>query len=185
LSPWIRCHWQRRRASSRNFLPILRWSGMKTGKILRGFSRQSLQPQTPPDAIAWLYAWDVVCLSWEIRRERVVKTDIIKSAQILAVGRFLELVEANGSPTRIDFGENDRLARRSVSNSKSRREIYQKLAANGYRPSDILAEAYIRGAPNIDAIDRRLVLIRGAADDNVERIGNLQREICEQACRCV
>jgi hypothetical protein len=110
----------------------------------------------PADAIAWLFTWDIAYLSWEIRRERVVKADIIKSAQILAVGRFLELVEANGSPTRINFGENDRLARRSVSNSKSKREIEKKLADNGYGSSDILAEAYILGAANIDAIDRRL-----------------------------
>ena len=47
----------------------------------------------PVDAIAWLFTWDIAYLSWEIRRERVVKADIIKSAQILAVGRFLVLID--------------------------------------------------------------------------------------------
>jgi len=94
--------------------------------------------------------------SWEIRRERAVKADIIKSAEIDAAGSFLELIDAVGDPLRIHFGGNARAARQSASNSKSRREIDQKLAANGYGPSDVLAEAYMRGAPNIDAIDRRL-----------------------------
>jgi hypothetical protein len=110
----------------------------------------------PVDAIAWLFTWDIAYLSWEIRRERVVKADIIKSAQLRAVGRFLVLIDEGGSSLLIDVGANDRAARRWASDSKSRREIDQKLAANGYGPSDILAEAYIRGAPNIDAIDRRL-----------------------------
>jgi hypothetical protein len=113
----------------------------------------------PPDAIAWLYTWDIAYLSWEIKRERVVKADIINSARISAVGRILDSIEDGASflsPTLLDVGKNDRAARLSESNSKSRREIDKKLADNGYGPSDILLAAYNLGAANIDAIDRRI-----------------------------
>jgi hypothetical protein len=53
------------------------------------FSSAITAAAKPIDAIAWLYTWDVICLSWEIRRERAVKADIIKSAQMDLVSRLL------------------------------------------------------------------------------------------------
>ena len=112
----------------------------------------------PADAIAWLYTWDIAYLSWEIKRERVVKAEIIKSACISAVGHILDSIEDEGSflARTLDVGKNKRAARQSENNSKSRREIDKKLADNGYGPSDILVGAYNFGAANIDAIDRRI-----------------------------
>jgi hypothetical protein len=110
----------------------------------------------PPDAIAWLFTWDVVCLSWEIRRERGVKADIIKSAQLRAAARFLGRIEDLGQKHEDieqnyeDLGQNYWETRRFTS------EDTAKLADNGYGPSDILAEAYIVGAADINAIDRRI-----------------------------
>jgi hypothetical protein len=106
----------------------------------------------PPDTIAWLLTWDVVCLSWEIRRERVVKADIIKSAQLRAAARFLGRIEDIGE--RYDLNEDLEQGCQEVRLFTS--EHFAKLVDNGYEPSDILAEAYIIGAADIDAIDRRI-----------------------------
>lgn len=109
----------------------------------------------PADPIAWLFAWDIAYLSWEIRRERIIKADIIKSAQIDAVRSSLEVID--GKLTSLfDSGKNEREARQWASNAKSRRETDKKLSDNGYGQSDILAGAYILGARNIDAVDRRM-----------------------------
>jgi hypothetical protein len=106
----------------------------------------------PVDEIAWMFTWDIAYLSWEIRRERIVKANIVRSSQIDAVRNSLEAVEA-GKPMRIIRGKT---ARQWASNPKSRREIDKRLADDGYGQSDILAQAYILGAANIDAIDRRI-----------------------------
>jgi hypothetical protein len=110
----------------------------------------------PADVMAWIFTWEVACLSWEIKRERVVKANIIRSAQIDAVRDSLEATETGKLSSLLDSGKNDRAARQWASNSKSRREIDTKLTDAGYGPSDILAHAYVLGARNIDAIDRRL-----------------------------
>ena len=102
----------------------------------------------PSDAIAWLYTWDVVCLSWEIRRERAVKAGIIKSLQIdflsglLKLGNLVSLTGTGAS--KIPGRPNGNFeARQWVNNPKSLPEISKLLADSGYGPSDILAKAYI------------------------------------------
>jgi hypothetical protein len=107
----------------------------------------------PGDAIAWLFTHDIAYLSWEIRRERIVKADIIKSAQIDVVRDLLERIR---SDILASLMPRDGEARQWANDPKSRREIDGELAENGYESSDILALAYILGAPNIDAIDRRI-----------------------------
>jgi hypothetical protein len=115
----------------------------------------------PIDAIAWLYVWDVACYSWEIRRERMVKADIIKSAQMEFVSELLRSTNLAQS-TRTGFSKRlPRLhptaeAREWFKNPKSQPIAAEILADNGYDRSDILAEAYILGADNIDAIERRI-----------------------------
>jgi hypothetical protein len=115
----------------------------------------------PTDAIAWLYTWDVVCLSWEIKRERAVKTGIIKSSQIDFLSGLLKsgnLVSLTGTrASKISQRPNGNFeARQWVKSPESLPEISKLLADSGYGPSDILAKAYILGADNIDAIDRRI-----------------------------
>jgi hypothetical protein len=115
----------------------------------------------PVDAIAWLYTWDVVYLSWEIRRERTVKADIIKSAQMDFVSELLgsnNLVQSTrtGLSKKLPRLQPKGEARQWFKNPKSQPEAAKILADNGYECSDILAEAYILGADNIDAIDRRI-----------------------------
>ena len=100
----------------------------------------------PIDAIAWLYVWDVACYSWEIRRERMVKADIIKSAQMEFVSELLRSTNLAQS-TRTGFSKRlPRLhptaeAREWFKNPKSQPIVAEILADNGYDRSDILAEA--------------------------------------------
>jgi hypothetical protein len=109
----------------------------------------------PPDAIAWLFTWDVVCLSWEIRRERAVKADIIKSAMRDGAARLLGLIEPLGQDYEDDDDDED-LRHSHTKILMFTSEHATKLADNGYGPSDLLSEAYIIGAANINAIDRRI-----------------------------
>jgi hypothetical protein len=115
----------------------------------------------PIDAIAWLYTWDFVCLSWEIRRERSAKVGIIKSAQIDFLSKLLKsgnLVSLSGVvASQISKRASGSFeARQWVKSPASMPEITELLADTGYGPSDLLAAAYILGADNIDAIDRRI-----------------------------
>jgi hypothetical protein len=116
----------------------------------------------PVDAIAWLYTWDVVCLSWEIKRERAAKAGIIRSAQIDFVSGLLSsndlvwMSSRNGLSKLLPRPNGKLDARQWVKNPDALPEITKLLNINGYGPSDILAAAYIFGADNIDAIDRRI-----------------------------
>jgi hypothetical protein len=116
----------------------------------------------PAGDIAWLFTWDIVCLSWEIRRERIVKAHIIRSAQIefvrglLGSGKLMKSTPDGRMRILARLQEIEGEARHWVKNPTSLPETTKKLADNGYGQSEILAEAFILGARNIDAIDRRL-----------------------------
>ena len=127
----------------------------------------------PVDAIDWLYTRDVVDLSWQIRRERVVLADIVKLMQTEVVRDLLKATVDAADPSqaavyRIFSASND--AQRWASNSAARKEIDARLTARGHPPSFVLAQAYIRGASHIDAIDKRI------ASYEVRRLG-IVREI--------
>ena len=47
----------------------------------------------PADAIAWLFTRDIADLSWEIRRERAVKAQVIASAQNVVVKKKLTPID--------------------------------------------------------------------------------------------
>ena len=47
----------------------------------------------PKDAIEWLFIRDIADLSWEIRRERAVKAQVIKSARNEVVENLLTPVD--------------------------------------------------------------------------------------------
>ena len=113
----------------------------------------------PADTIDWLYTRDVADLTWDIRRERAIKAAIITLKQKEVV---LDLLKSTGDdPTSLNShvyrifhaaGE----AERWSDHSEAKKEISAKLAARGYPPSEVLALAYIKGAAEIDAVDRRI-----------------------------
>jgi hypothetical protein len=111
----------------------------------------------PPDEIVWLFVLDIANLTWEIRRERKVKADIIKSAQAEVVEKYLEVISPHGMSITLSAFKPERSeARRWASDPKARREIELRLAENNYDTGLILAEAFVLGADQIDAVDRRI-----------------------------
>ena len=113
----------------------------------------------PADSIDWLYVKDVVDLSWQIRRERKVLVGVVRWLQTEVVRDLLKATADPSDPLaaacyRI-FHASD-YAQAWASDPAARKEIDARLAAKGYPPSAVLAEAYRRGAADIDAIDRRI-----------------------------
>jgi hypothetical protein len=113
----------------------------------------------PPDSVGWLFVKDVTDWSWEIRRERIIKAATIKYYVKEIIG---ELIKSELAPS--DQFENANFlvfeAGESLSSwacdPKARAEIDQQLAAKGYDASYVLAQAYMRGAAPIEAIDKRI-----------------------------
>jgi hypothetical protein len=115
--------------------------------------------ERPVDAIDWLLLKDLVDIAWEIRRERRIKSEIIKIKQIEVISDLLkstyDKTDRLGSALNriFDAGAEAQLW---ASNSEARERINNKLAEKGYKPESVLAHAYLRGAGDIDAIERRI-----------------------------
>jgi hypothetical protein len=113
----------------------------------------------PVKATDWLYIKDVVDLSWQIRRERIVLVGVIRLMQTEVVR---DLLKATFDPAnaleaadyRIFSAAND--AQRWAGDPATRKEVDARLTARGHPPSAVLAEAYMRGASHIEAIDKRI-----------------------------
>jgi hypothetical protein len=115
--------------------------------------------EPPVDTIDWILMQDFVGKEWEIRRERRIKAEIIKFHQKEIVAELLKAT----------FDKTDRLGSCAnrifqvptevlswASDPDARRKIDEKLEARGHDPGSVLAQAYLRGAAHIDAIDRRI-----------------------------
>jgi hypothetical protein len=121
----------------------------------------------PADAIAWLFVRDITDLSWEIRRERNLKLQVIKSAHEDKVRVFLtpprpftgELVMFDIVPSAEENANSEKIAKQVKqwsTDPKARRRIDKELAERGYDAEYILTKASNEVADCIDAIDRRL-----------------------------
>jgi hypothetical protein len=111
------------------------------------------------DAITWLLARDFADLSWEIRRERSLKLQVIKSAQTAVVRRLLTPPQLfTGGLNFFEFNPNTETeeVRQWATDPKARRRIDKELADKGYDTSYILTAALNEAADHIDAIDRRI-----------------------------
>ena len=112
----------------------------------------------PTDPIGWLLTKDVADLSWDIRRERIVKADIIKYYQKEIVAELIKWLappgQLNTAIYRIFQAGDDLMLWET--DPEAREKIDAALAEKGHTASAILAQAYIRGASHIDAIDRRI-----------------------------
>jgi hypothetical protein len=115
--------------------------------------------ERPVDIIDWILLHDFVGREWEIRRERRIKTEIIKFHQKEVVAEL----------SKATFDKDDRLgscvnrifqapdeAQLWASDPDARRKIDEKLEQKGHDPGSVLAQAYSRGAVHIDAVDRRI-----------------------------
>ena len=113
----------------------------------------------PRDSIDWLYTKDVVDLTWEIRREKTIKISIITLMQQEVVQELLkttrEVPSSLESHVHRVFDAKDE-AKKWGSDLVATNVINIKLAEKGCPPSEILARAHMRGAKQIDAVDRRI-----------------------------
>ena len=112
----------------------------------------------PTDSIGWLLTKDVTDWHWEMRREQIVKTDIVKYNQREVVAELIKKLAPEGqlSTTIYRIFQADYDLTSWVVDPKARAEIDTALAAQGHDASSILAQAYIKGATQIDVIDRRI-----------------------------
>ena len=112
----------------------------------------------PTDSIGWLLTKNYTDLSWDIRRERIIKADIIKYYQKEVVAELIKTSALAGqfktTQYRI-FQAYDDLTLWET-DPEARMKIDEALAAKGHSASTIVAQAYMRGTTQIDAIDRRI-----------------------------
>jgi hypothetical protein len=147
--------------------------GDETRESYNNFFAAIVEGLKPADPLDWLYCKDVVDLSWQNRRERMILASVVKLYQTEVVRDLLKATaDASNALEAAVYRIFDALddAQRWASDPAARKEIEARLTANGHPPSAMLAEAYIRGASHIDAIDRRI------ASYEARRIG-IVREI--------
>jgi hypothetical protein len=110
----------------------------------------------PSDAVVWLLARDFADLQWEIQRERKLKLNILKLAQLEWISKFLSparpaLLELPHMPPTTE-----KLAELWSADAETRQSIDNKLAKKGFDASFVMTQALKRAAPQIEAIDRRI-----------------------------
>lgn len=113
----------------------------------------------PTDIIGWLLTKDVTDWSWEIRRERTIKAEIVKYYQKEVVAELLKSTRDSLSlyeSALYRIFEAGADLTRWTTDQEARMKIEEALAAKGHDVSSILAQAYMRGANQIDAIDKRI-----------------------------
>jgi hypothetical protein len=109
----------------------------------------------PADAIEWIMLADVAHISWEIRRERFIKAEIIKLKQKEALN------ESSFRLTKEDYRRAHGLAdaepefQSKLFKKKTESKTESKPEAKEDDPK-LLAKAYMDGARDIDVIDTRL-----------------------------
>jgi len=115
--------------------------------------------EPPSDAIDWMLLKDLVDLSWEIRRERRIKVEIVKLNETEVICDLLKSTFNKANRLRSDlnriFGARTE-AQLWASDAETRESVEARLKEKGHDPDWVLARAYQRGAGEIDAIDKRI-----------------------------
>jgi indole-3-glycerol phosphate synthase len=105
----------------------------------------------PADAILWVLVRDFADITWEIRRERKIKADIIKLKQKEV------LVESSFRMTRDDYLREHALAKGEapfISEFKKKAQVKPEVKEEDN--AELLAQAYMHGNRCIDIIDVRI-----------------------------
>jgi hypothetical protein len=130
--------------------------------------------EMPSDAIDWILLKDLVDLAWEIRRERRIKVEIIKINQTEIICDLLkstfDKADRLGSAVNRIFSARTE-AQLWASDPESRKTIDLQLKEKGHDPDSVLAKAYLRGARDIDAIDKRIALYELRRNAILKEIG--------------
>jgi hypothetical protein len=130
--------------------------------------------EPPSDAIDWILLKDFVELAWEIRRERRIKVEIVKINQTEIICDLLKSTfdkdqKLGSAVNRIFFARPK--AQLWASDAESRKTIDLQLKEKGHDPDSVLAQAYLRGARDIDAIDKRIALAELRRNAILKEIG--------------
>jgi len=140
----------------------------------------------PTNLIQWMLLKDYADLTFDIWRERKAKAAIIELKQKEVVLDLLKSTydgsDAEAAHYRIFTAADD--AQKWASNPEKRAEIDAVLAKRGHLPSAVQAQAFINGAAQIDAIDKRIAtyeLRRLTAYRELERIGDRLAQRLEKA----
>ena len=134
--------------------------------------------EPPSDAVDWLMLKDFVDLSWEIRRERRIKVEIVKLNQTEVICDLLKSTfdKADRLGSELNRIFNARTEAQSwASDPETRMSIDAKLKEKGHDPDTVLTRAFLRGAREIDAIDKRIALYELRRNAILKEIG-LRRE---------
>jgi hypothetical protein len=137
-------------------LPIV---GRERREEYNAFFSAIARAEPPSDAIDWTLLKDLVDLSWEIRRERRIKVEIVKLNQTEVICDLLKSTFNKADRLRSDlnriFGVRTE-AQLWASDAETRKSIDARLKEKGHDQDSVLAQAYQRGARDIDAIDKRI-----------------------------
>jgi hypothetical protein len=135
--------------------------GCERAEDYDAFFSATARAAMPSDAIDWIQVKDLVDLDWERLRERKMKVEIIKINQIEVICELLksayDTTDRLGSAVNRVFNARTE-AQLWASNPEKRKRIDLQLAQKGHDPDSVLARAYLRGAREIDAIDKRIAL---------------------------
>ena len=133
----------------------------------------------PADAIEWMLTRDVLMYSWEIRRERRIKADIIE------LKRKEALRESSFRLTRECYMREQAIAKGEAESSSMFRK---KPEAKKEDPRSGLPEAFILGDRDIDVIDTRIASYeyrRNAALRDLASYGEAKARRADKATRDV
>ena len=137
----------------------------------------------PTDAIGWLLTRDVTDWCWDIRRARLIKAEAIKSFQKEIVAELMKSALAPSGQLgtaifRTFQADSDLVA--WATDPEARAKIDQALEAKGHSVSSILAQACMRGANQIDQIDKRIAFYERQRDTALKQAGLWQEHLVQQ-----
>jgi hypothetical protein len=137
----------------------------------------------PTDAIGWILTKDVTDWCWDIRRARSIKAETIKYYQKQIVAELMKSVLGpSGQRELVSYRtfQADRDLVAWVTDRDARAIIDNDLDAKGHSVSSILAQAYLRGAAQIDQIDRRIAFHERQRDAALKQAGLWQEHLLRQ-----
>lgn len=137
-------------------LPLI---GEEKAEDYRKLLAAIVQAAKPSDAIDWLYVKDVVDITWDIRRERAIKTAILQEAQKEIVLDLLKTTRKDWDSLdahvhRIFYVRNE--VKQWHENEEARKIINGRLTERGHSPSVVLAKAYEKVGAQLDNVERRI-----------------------------
>jgi hypothetical protein len=135
--------------------------------LLEGESREEfnqlfniiVEAIAPADAIAWLYTFDVVILTWEIRRERQVKVTCLEVAKESAKQNVLELQDRLHHLNTGLFADKkvEKLVTAARTNAGASKQLAKQLEEIGYTEDRALASAFVRSMDTLRSLEERIV----------------------------